>query len=241
MARARDGEQAAARERRAKRCSRRRSTRRSGELPAPAPDFTLKDYAGREVKLSSLRGQVVLVNFWATWCPTCVVEMPSMEQLVEHMKRQAVPPARGQRRRRLAGDPQVLRQGHAARRACSTPRARCRQAVRHREVSRVVPRRQGRQHSLLRRQRSRLERAGSRRRASTRCSTEGSASPLALGTSRPRSARRYPTAWRPIEEPPRKPHRLRVHHRHRRIAGDERAAASRKSGLHLDRFSRCDE
>jgi peroxiredoxin len=57
-----------------------------GELPRPAPDFTLKDYAGREVSLSSLRGQVVLVNFWATWCKTCVVEMPSMERLVHNMK-----------------------------------------------------------------------------------------------------------------------------------------------------------
>jgi peroxiredoxin len=51
------------------------------KLPAPAPDFTLKDYAGREVALSSLRGRVVLVNFWATWCPTCKVEMPSLEML----------------------------------------------------------------------------------------------------------------------------------------------------------------
>jgi peroxiredoxin len=57
-----------------------------GELPQPAPDFTLQDYAGREVQLSSLRGQVVLVNFWATWCKTCVVEMPSMEKLVNNMK-----------------------------------------------------------------------------------------------------------------------------------------------------------
>ena len=55
-------------------------------MPAPAPDFTLKDYSGREVSLSSLRGNVVLVNFWATWCKTCVVEMPSMERLVERMK-----------------------------------------------------------------------------------------------------------------------------------------------------------
>jgi peroxiredoxin len=57
-----------------------------GELPAPAPDFTLKDYAGRELRLSSLRGQVVLVNFWATWCKTCVVEMPSMEKLALKMR-----------------------------------------------------------------------------------------------------------------------------------------------------------
>ena len=57
-----------------------------GELPQPAPDFTLKDFAGREVRLSSLRGEVVLVNFWATWCKTCVVEMPSMEKLAAHMR-----------------------------------------------------------------------------------------------------------------------------------------------------------
>ncbi|HEX4461038.1 MAG TPA: TlpA disulfide reductase family protein, partial [Polyangia bacterium] len=54
-----------------------------GQLPVAAPDFQLKDYAGRETKLSSLKGNVVLVNFWATWCGTCVVEMPSMEKLVE--------------------------------------------------------------------------------------------------------------------------------------------------------------
>jgi peroxiredoxin len=53
-----------------------------GALPAPAPDFMLKDYKGNDVKLSSLRGNVVLVNFWATWCNTCVVEMASMERLV---------------------------------------------------------------------------------------------------------------------------------------------------------------
>jgi peroxiredoxin len=56
-----------------------------GRLPTPAPDFTLKDYAGREVKLSSLRGQVVVVNFWATWCSTCIVEIPSMERLVRDL------------------------------------------------------------------------------------------------------------------------------------------------------------
>ena len=57
-----------------------------GTFPQSAPDFTLKDYAGRDVTLSSLKGNVVLVSFWATWCKTCVVEMPSMEKLVAHMK-----------------------------------------------------------------------------------------------------------------------------------------------------------
>jgi len=41
-----------------------------------APDFTLKDSTGASVKLSQLRGQVVLLNFWATWCPPCKIEIP---------------------------------------------------------------------------------------------------------------------------------------------------------------------
>jgi len=52
-------------------------------FPTPAPDFKLKNFQGQEISLSSFRGHVVLVNFWATWCGTCVVEMPSMEKLVE--------------------------------------------------------------------------------------------------------------------------------------------------------------
>ncbi len=57
-----------------------------GTFPTAAPDFTLKDFQGRSYSLSQFRGHVVLVNFWATWCSTCVVEMPSMEKLVEKMK-----------------------------------------------------------------------------------------------------------------------------------------------------------
>lgn len=59
------------------------------ELPAvqgnPAPDFTLKDLAGREGKLSELRGKVVVLNFWATWCPPCREEIPSMMRLNQAM------------------------------------------------------------------------------------------------------------------------------------------------------------
>ena len=43
---------------------------------AVAPDFNLKDAQGKDVKLSDLKGKVVLVNFWATWCEGCQIEIP---------------------------------------------------------------------------------------------------------------------------------------------------------------------
>lgn len=51
----------------------------------PAPDFELQDTSGKVWKLSELKGQVVFVNFWATWCPPCRQEMPSMQKLYEFM------------------------------------------------------------------------------------------------------------------------------------------------------------
>lgn len=45
---------------------------------ATAPDFTLKSLDGHDVRLSALRGKVVIVNFWATWCGGCKVEIPEL-------------------------------------------------------------------------------------------------------------------------------------------------------------------
>jgi cytochrome c biogenesis protein CcmG/thiol:disulfide interchange protein DsbE len=52
----------------------------------PAPGFTLPGLDGKMVSLSDYRGHVVLVNVWATWCPPCVDEMPSMDTLYRELK-----------------------------------------------------------------------------------------------------------------------------------------------------------
>ncbi len=52
----------------------------SGQI---APDFTLKTLAGETVSLSDFRGKVVLVNFWASWCPPCVAELPTIHQFYQ--------------------------------------------------------------------------------------------------------------------------------------------------------------
>jgi len=44
----------------------------------PAPDLTLQDVNGKSIRLTQLRGQVVLINLWATWCPPCIAEMPDL-------------------------------------------------------------------------------------------------------------------------------------------------------------------
>ncbi|PLY03731.1 MAG: thioredoxin [Desulfuromonas sp.] len=53
---------------------------------AQAPNITLKDMAGNSVSLDQFKGKVVILNFWATWCPPCKEEMPSMEVLYRNYK-----------------------------------------------------------------------------------------------------------------------------------------------------------
>ena len=63
----------------------------AGKITAPqkgflAPDFELKTLAGETIKLSNLRGQAVLINLWATWCPPCREEMPVLEKMYNEYK-----------------------------------------------------------------------------------------------------------------------------------------------------------
>ena len=50
-------------------------------VPAPAPDFTLPSAAGPNLRLQEQRGQVVMLNFWATWCGPCRREMPELNRI----------------------------------------------------------------------------------------------------------------------------------------------------------------
>jgi peroxiredoxin len=58
--------------------------------PKLAPDFTLTDYAGETVRLSDSAGRVRLIDFWATWCPPCVEEIPMLKELHETYREQGL-------------------------------------------------------------------------------------------------------------------------------------------------------
>ena len=61
----------------------------ASNAPKPAPALKLKDLDGAVHDLAQLRDRVVLINFWATWCPPCRREMPSMERLSQALKDEA--------------------------------------------------------------------------------------------------------------------------------------------------------
>ena len=52
----------------------------------PAPAFTLQDLDGKNISLSDFRGKVVILDFWATWCPPCIKEIPDFIELYEKYK-----------------------------------------------------------------------------------------------------------------------------------------------------------
>lgn len=59
---------------------------RKGMLNQPAPDFNLKDFDGNNLKLSDLKGKVVVVDFWATWCGPCKMSFPALQKVQEKYK-----------------------------------------------------------------------------------------------------------------------------------------------------------
>ena len=64
--------------------------RENALIEKPAPDFTLRDLKGNQVSLSDFRGQPVVLNFWATWCSPCRVEIPHLEALYTKYKDQGL-------------------------------------------------------------------------------------------------------------------------------------------------------
>jgi thiol-disulfide isomerase/thioredoxin len=57
-----------------------------GEKPMPAPQMQVQDINGRTTDLQQLKGKVVFINFWATWCPPCLAELPSINALYQKVK-----------------------------------------------------------------------------------------------------------------------------------------------------------
>jgi thiol-disulfide isomerase/thioredoxin len=53
------------------------------ETPTPAPDYAFYDEAGKPVKIADLKGKVVVLNVWATWCGPCKIEMPTLAKLAK--------------------------------------------------------------------------------------------------------------------------------------------------------------
>jgi peroxiredoxin len=62
------------------------TTIHASQVEGPAPDFTLKSITGENLKLSEYRGEVVMINFWASWCAPCRQEMPLLDSLYQKYK-----------------------------------------------------------------------------------------------------------------------------------------------------------
>jgi cytochrome c biogenesis protein CcmG/thiol:disulfide interchange protein DsbE len=62
---------------------------RPPRIGTAAPDFSVRD-SDRTITLSQFKGQIVVLNFWATWCPPCIEEMPSLVEMQQRMKSKGV-------------------------------------------------------------------------------------------------------------------------------------------------------
>ncbi len=66
------------------------------EVGQKAPEFSLPNLKGGSVSLSQLRGKVVFLHFWATWCPPCLIELPGLVRFVEGLQKGVEGPDKGQ-------------------------------------------------------------------------------------------------------------------------------------------------